>query len=145
MYIQLHTSMLRAYSIAPVCDGTYSNVYIFSRIFHYGFICIACVCCSLIQLYTLISRILYVCSVIRYGVHVLIEYIPFFLLILTSTVILYSCHVYSTAPNTPALLSHKMLRHRSRTCFLTHLCIHSTLFSFNLWLSSYGCLPCTFP
>lgn len=106
MYILLHTSTLRAYSIAPVCDGTYSTVYIFLRIFHYAFICIACVRCSLIQFYTLISRILYVCFVIQHGVHVLIMYTPLFLLLLTSTVILYSFHVYSTAPDTPALLSH---------------------------------------
>lgn len=125
MYIILHTSTLRAYSIAPIRDGTYSTVYIFSRIFHYVFICIACVRCSLIQLYTLISRILYVCSVIWYGVHVLIAYIPLFLLLLTSTVILYTCHVYSTAPGTPALLSHT-----NAETPIVHMFPHASLHSF---------------
>lgn len=122
MYILLHTSMLRAYSIAPVCDGTYSTVYIFSRIFHYAFICISCVHCSLIQLYTLISRILYVCSMIQYGVHVLIVYIPLFLLLLTSTVMLYSFHIYSTTSGTPALLSHT-----DAETPITHMFPHASL------------------
>lgn len=145
MYILLHTSTVRAYSIAPVCDGTYSTVYIFSRIFEYAFICIACVCCSLIQMYTLISRILYVCSMIQYGVHVLIAYIPLFLLLLTSIFILYSCHIYSTTPGPPALLSHTDVETLIAHMF-PHASLRSLYFVFIiLWLSSYASLPCMFP